>query len=150
MFRLGAGVRVDLQWEPIDFRAAMDSLVTSVEQAMRLDPFSGAAVAFHNRGCNRIKLLMYDRSVFWLMMKRFQADRFIWPRQPRTVIVLTSEQLHSTRRRTGSCGNSFRNRLVFVERSRKPGSCLCTEYEGPGNPCLVTQANALDGYLKSV
>ena len=53
----------------------MNSLVTLVKQAMQLDSFSRAAFAFHNWGSNRIKLLLYDRSDFWLMMKRPEVDR---------------------------------------------------------------------------
>ena len=94
MFRLAADVRVYLHREPIDFRAGINSLVTLVEQAMQLDPFSRAVFAFHNRGRDRIKLLLYDRSGFWLMMKRLEVDHFVWPRQPQAVIELTSEQLH--------------------------------------------------------
>jgi transposase len=94
MFRLDAHLRVYLHREPIDFRAGMNSLVTLVEQTMQLDPFSRAVFAFHNRGRDRIKLLLYDRSGFWLLMKRLEADRFAWPRQPQAVIELTTEQLH--------------------------------------------------------
>ena len=94
MFRLDADLRVYLHREPIDFRAGMNSLVTLVEQAMQLDPFSRAVFAFHNRGRDRIKLLLYDRSGFWLLMKRLEADHFVWPRQPQAVIELTTEQLH--------------------------------------------------------
>jgi transposase len=94
MFRLAADVRVYLHREPIDFRAGMNSLVTIVEQAMDLDPFSRAVFAFHNRSRDRIKLLLYDRSGFWLLMKRLEADHFVWPRKPQAVIELTTEQLH--------------------------------------------------------
>jgi transposase len=94
MFRLDADLRVYLHREPIDFRAGMNSLVTLVEQAMQIDPFSRAVFAFHNRRRDRIKLLLYDRSGFWLMMKRLETDRFVWPRQPQAVIELTTEQLH--------------------------------------------------------
>jgi len=94
MFRLDADLRVYLHREPIDFRAGMNSLVTLVEQTMQLDPFSRAVFAFHNRRRDRIKLLLYDRSGFWLMMKRLEADCFVWPRQPQAVIELTTEQLH--------------------------------------------------------
>ncbi|MBC7685987.1 MAG: IS66 family insertion sequence element accessory protein TnpB, partial [Bdellovibrionales bacterium] len=55
MVRLAVDVRVCLDREPIDFRAGMNSLVTLVDQAMQLDPFSRAVFAFHNRGRNRIK-----------------------------------------------------------------------------------------------
>jgi transposase len=94
MFRLDSDARVYLHREPIDFRAGMNSLVTLVEQSMQLDPFSRSVFAFHNRRRDRIKLLLYDRSGFWLMMKRLETDRFVWPRQPRAVIELTTEQLH--------------------------------------------------------
>lgn len=94
MFRLATDVPVYLHREPIDFRAGINTLATLVEQAMQLDPFSRAVFAFHNRSRDRIKLLLYDRSGFWLLMKRLEADRFIWPRQPQAVIELTTEQLH--------------------------------------------------------
>jgi transposase len=94
MFRLAADVPVYLHREPIDFRAGINTLVMLVEQAMQLDPFSRAVFAFHNRSRDRIKLLLYDRSGFWLLMKRLETDRFIWPRQPQAVIELTTEQLH--------------------------------------------------------
>lgn len=94
MFRLVTDVPVYLHREPIDFRAGINTLVTLVEQAMQLDPFSRAVFAFHNRSRDRIKLLLYDRSGFWLLMKRLEADRFVWPGQPQAVIELTTEQLH--------------------------------------------------------
>lgn len=50
--------------------------------------------AFHNRRLDWIELLLYDRSGFWLIMKRLETGRFVWPRQPQAVIALTTEQLH--------------------------------------------------------
>ncbi|KMQ72802.1 ISPsy5, Orf1 [Candidatus Burkholderia pumila] len=50
--------------------------------------------AFHNRKRNRVKLLLYERSGFWLMLKRLEADHFAWPRRKQAVIELTTEQLH--------------------------------------------------------
>ena len=94
MFRLAADLRVYLHREPIDFRFGMNSLVMLVEQAMQLDPFAHAVFAFHNRSRNRIKLLLYDHSGFWLLMKRLEADHFAWPRRSQAVIELTTEQLH--------------------------------------------------------
>ena len=80
MFRLAADVQVYLHREAIDFRIGINGLAILVEQAMHLDPFGRAVFAFCNRRRDRIRLLFYDRSGFWLMMKRLEADRFAWPR----------------------------------------------------------------------
>jgi len=94
MFRFDADLRIYLHREPIDFRAGINSLVTVVEQSMQLDPLARAVYVFHNRKRNRVKLLLYDQSGFWLMLKRLEADRFAWPRRQQAVIELTTEQLH--------------------------------------------------------
>lgn len=94
MMRLDPNVRVYLHREPIDFRAGINTLVTLVEQSMQLDPFAHAVFAFHNCGRNRVKLLLYERTGFWLMMKRLEADRFVWPRRQQAVVELSAEQLH--------------------------------------------------------
>ncbi|WP_461350265.1 IS66 family insertion sequence element accessory protein TnpB [Bradyrhizobium liaoningense] len=41
-----------------------------------------------------IKLLIYDRSGFWMLLKRLEADRFHWPRSQEAVLTLTTEELH--------------------------------------------------------
>jgi transposase len=35
----------------------------------------------------------WDRTGFWLLMKRLEADRFVWPKEA-AVVELTVEQLH--------------------------------------------------------
>ena len=95
MFRLAADVQVYLHREAIDFRIGINGLAILVEQAMQLDPFARAVFAFCNRRRDRIRLLFYDRSGFWLMMKRLEADRFAWPReQQQAVVQLSTEQMH--------------------------------------------------------
>ena len=95
MFRLAADVQVYLHRETIDFRIGINGLAILVEQAMHLDPFGRAVFGFCNRRRDRIRLLFYDRSGFWLMMKRLEADRFVWPRrQQQAVVRLSTEQLH--------------------------------------------------------
>lgn len=94
MFRLDADLQVYLHREAIDFRKSINGLVTLVEQSMGRDPFARAAYAFRNRRCDRVKLLVYDRTGFWLLMKRLEQDRFIWPRRSQGVLALTAEQLH--------------------------------------------------------
>ena len=94
MFRLAADVPVYLHRETIDFRIGINGLAILVEQAMHLDPFGRAVFGFCNRRRDRIRLLFYDCSGFWLMMKRLEADRFVWPRGQQAVVRLSTEQLH--------------------------------------------------------
>ncbi|WP_167432652.1 IS66 family insertion sequence element accessory protein TnpB [Burkholderia latens] len=36
---------------------------------------------------------LWDKNGFWLLLKRLEADRFIWPRREQPVIELSVEQL---------------------------------------------------------
>jgi len=46
-----------------------------------------------NRRADRIKILLWDRNGFWLLLKRLEKDRFAWPRLG-PVAELSVEQLH--------------------------------------------------------
>ncbi|MDY7546739.1 IS66 family insertion sequence element accessory protein TnpB [Glaciimonas sp. CA11.2] len=59
-----------------DGRKSINGLAAIVEQALGLDPFAPAVHVFYNRRRARIKLLLWDRTGFWLMFKRLEADRF--------------------------------------------------------------------------
>ena len=93
MFRLEPGLKVYLHREPVDGRKAINGLALLVEQAMGRDPFAPAVYVFSNRRRDRIKLLLWDRTGFWLMIKRLEADRFCWPKDA-AVVELTVEQSH--------------------------------------------------------
>lgn len=93
MFRLDAGLRVYLHRDAVDGRKNINGLAALVEQALGLDPFAAAVYVFSNRRRDRIKLLLWDRTGFWLLLKRLEADRFVWPREA-AVVELTVEQLH--------------------------------------------------------
>ncbi len=93
MFRLDAGLKVFLHREAVDGRKNINGLASLVEQALGLNPFAAAIYVFSNRRRNRVKLLLWDRTGFWLLMKRLEADRFVWPREA-AVVELTVEQLH--------------------------------------------------------
>ena len=67
--------------------------VALVEQALKLDPFAPAVYVFTNKRRDRVKLILWNRTGFWLLIKRLEADRFAWPREA-AVLELTVEQLH--------------------------------------------------------
>ena len=79
MFRLDEGLKVYLHREPIDFRLNINGLALLVEQALGLDPFAACVYVFSNRRRNRVKILGWERNGFWLLLKRLEKDRFIWP-----------------------------------------------------------------------
>ena len=93
MFRLDEDLKVYLHRAPVDFRLNINGLATLVQQALGLDPFSACVYVFSNRRRNRVKVLGWDRNGFWLLLKRLEEDRFIWPTEA-VVPTLTVEQLH--------------------------------------------------------
>ena len=93
MFRLDESLKVYLHREPIDFRLNINGLALLVEKALGLDPFAACVYVFSNRRRNRVKILGWDRNGYWLLLKRLEQDRFIWP-QAEAVPALTVAQLH--------------------------------------------------------
>ncbi|AKM45413.1 transposase [Burkholderia contaminans] len=93
MFRFDEALKVYLHRDPVDFRMGINGLSILVEQAMRLNPMTSALFVFGNRRRDRIKILGWGGNGFWLLLKRLEADRFIWPSGGET-ITLSAEQLH--------------------------------------------------------
>ncbi|MEX4005130.1 IS66 family insertion sequence element accessory protein TnpB [Paraburkholderia sp. EG285A] len=95
MFRFDDNLRVYLHRDPVDFRYGMNSLSILVEQAMHLNPMDSSLYIFGNRRRDRIKILCWDGSGFWLMTKRLEASHFIWPDNKAEVVTLTTSVLHA-------------------------------------------------------
>ena len=93
MFRLDEGLKVYLHRAPVDLRLNINGLAVLVQQALGQDPFAACVYVFSNRRRNRVKVLGWDRNGFWLLLKRLEEDRFIWPGEA-DVPTLTVEQLH--------------------------------------------------------
>ena len=93
MFRLDDELKVYVHRDAVDFRKSINGLAAIVEQSMKLDPFARAVYVFSNQRRDRIKMLLWDRNGFWLLMKRLEQDRFVWPRKE-AVLMLGTEQLH--------------------------------------------------------
>ena len=93
MFRFDPALKMYLHRDPVDGRKSINGLALLVEQALGLNPFAPALFVFSNRRRDRIKILLWERSGFWLMIKRLEADRFTWPKDAE-VVTLSVEQLH--------------------------------------------------------
>lgn len=85
--------KIWLYRNPIDFRKQIDGLVLLVADQLKLDPTSGQIFIFRNRYGNKIKLLWWDENGFWLLYKRLEKCRFIFPLINQENMLLTSEQL---------------------------------------------------------
>lgn len=79
MLTLSPLVRVFVAAGATDMRRSVDGLSALVVSAMELDPFSGHLFLFRNRRGDRLKILVWDRSGFWVMYKRLEKGTFAWP-----------------------------------------------------------------------
>ena len=94
MFELNPNLAVCLYRDHIDFRKNINGLAALVEHDLALDPFADALYVFGNRRRDRVKILGWSRNGFWLLQKRLESERFIWPRDNQRVMELTVQQLH--------------------------------------------------------
>jgi len=62
-----------------DMRKSINGLMMIVENAFRMDPFTGTLYVFCNRKRDRIKILEWDTDGFWLYFKRLEKGHFRWP-----------------------------------------------------------------------
>ena len=76
MLSLPSSVRVFVARNPADMRKGFDGLSSLVIDVIEEDPQSGHIFAFFNKRRDRVKLLLWDRSGYWLFYKRIESGRF--------------------------------------------------------------------------
>jgi transposase len=74
-------------------RKAANGLTVLVQDAMRLDPFSGSVYVFCGRSRKLLKAVWWDKTGFWLSQKRLEKEKFPWPEHAEAVEELSREQL---------------------------------------------------------
>ena len=57
----------------------MDGLAAVARSRLELNPLSGHLILFRNRRGDRLKILVWDRSGFWVLYKRLERGTFSWP-----------------------------------------------------------------------
>ena len=57
-------------------RKGFDGLAGIVRRELQADPLSGDVFVFINRARDRIKLLVWDRTGFWVLYKRLEKGQF--------------------------------------------------------------------------
>ena len=79
MLSLPTSVRIYLARGATDMRKSIDGLSAMTSQVLEQDPFSGHLFVFCNRRRDRIKILYWEQSGFWLLHKRLEKGTFAWP-----------------------------------------------------------------------
>lgn len=76
-----------------DLRRSIDGLAAIVKMRFKLDPFSNCLFVFCNKHKNRIKILEWEYTGFWLHLKRLEQGRFKWPDHEYEVKSITQREL---------------------------------------------------------
>lgn len=87
MLSIGSGAKVFLVAGVTDMRKSFDTLAALVSQVVGADPLSGHLFVFCNRRRDRMKILVWEDSGFWLLSKRLEVGTFDWPQSGRTARV---------------------------------------------------------------
>jgi transposase len=106
---LSPAVRIYVATGATDLRRSVDGLSTVVRERFGLDPLSGHLFLFRNRRGDRLKILVWDRSGFWVLYKRLERGTFAWPgevsaapvelRSRDLLVLLAGVDVSATRRR---------------------------------------------------
>jgi transposase len=106
---LSPAVRIYVATGATDLRRSVDGLSAVVRERFGLDPLSGHVFLFRNRRGDRLKILVWDRSGFWVLYKRLERGTFAWPvevsvapvelRSRDLLVLLAGVDVSATRRR---------------------------------------------------
>jgi transposase len=109
MLTISPAVRIYLATGTTDLRRSIDGLSAVVRERFTLDPLSGHLFLFRNRRGDRLKILAWDRSGFWVLYKRLEQGTFAWPAEASDtpvemqsadlLLLLSGVDLAQTRRR---------------------------------------------------
>ena len=99
MLNFGDGRRIFLARAATDMRKSFDTLAALVANDLGEDPVSGDIFVFVSRSRERVKILVWDASGFWLCEKRLEAGRFAMPQESvvddgRPRVQLSPAQIH--------------------------------------------------------
>ena len=79
MLTLPPSTRIYLVPGATDMRKQIDGLAAVVKHVLKDDPFSGHLFGFCNRRRDRIKILYWADTGYWLLHNRLEKGTFAWP-----------------------------------------------------------------------
>ncbi len=93
MLSIPPTVSIFLYTEPTDLRKGFDGLSGIVRSALAADPLDGSLFLFINRRRDRLKILHFDGSGYWLYYKLLEAGTFEFIGAKDKCISIDSTQL---------------------------------------------------------
>ncbi len=93
MLTVAARTRIFIVTGATDLRKSFDTLAAIVSGTLKEDPYSGHLYVFCNRLRNRLKILVWNRSGFWVLANRLEKGTFAWPSSREKTIDMTPEEL---------------------------------------------------------
>lgn len=93
MLTVGSGSKVFLVAGVTDMRKSFDTLAAVVREVIDDDPLSGHLFVFCNRRRDRLKVLLWEESGFWLLAKRLERGTFLWPEASRARVEYSTAEL---------------------------------------------------------
>lgn len=93
MLTVPENVRIYLAVGATDMRKSFDTLAALVRDVIREDPRSGHLFVFCNGRRDRLKILLWESSGYWLFAKRLERGTFAWPAGPGARATLSAAEL---------------------------------------------------------
>lgn len=81
MLSFTGGLKVFVALEACDMRKGFNGLEALVTQRLGEDLRQGALFVFTNRRHTRLKIIYWDGTGLWLLIKRLEKGTFSWPRR---------------------------------------------------------------------
>lgn len=99
MLTVPDGRRIWLARAAVDMRKSFDTLSALVQNQLGHDPFAGDVFVFLGKARNRVKVLVWDFSGYWVCAKRLEKGTFAPPQSllkqgERGVVMLSSAEMH--------------------------------------------------------
>ena len=80
MLSFSGGLKVFLAVEPCDMRKSFKGLSALVSEHLQEDPRQGALFVFTNRRHTRLKILYWEGTGLWVVIKRLEKGTFSCPK----------------------------------------------------------------------
>jgi hypothetical protein len=113
---LTPSLRIHVSLGSVDLRGSFDRLSAIVKSTLQAAPLSGHLFVFGNARRNRLKVLWWDGSGFWVAATRLEGGRVQWPCGEGAAADLRPEGWINPVQRVGSVGVLENSLRIWVAR----------------------------------